>query len=77
MLGTINARDLEIKLLGQSITTLNAKNVLLETEMSNLKKKNDAECAIASVSPRCEEKNLLNDRVKVLQLANLNLIQNH
>ena len=39
MLGTIKARDLEIKLLGQRITTLKEKNVLLETEMSNLKRR--------------------------------------
>ena len=31
MLGTINARDLEIKMLGQSVTTLKAQNFLLET----------------------------------------------
>ena len=33
----------------------------------------DIECAHASVSPRCEENNLLSDRVKILQLENLNL----
>ena len=38
MLGTIKTRDLEIKLLGQRITTLKEKNLLLETEMSNLKR---------------------------------------
>ena len=46
---------------------------MLETELSNLKTKNVDECAIASVSPRCEANNLLDDRVRILQLENLNL----
>ena len=60
-------------MIGQSVTTLKAKNLLLETELSNLKKKIASECSIASVSPRCEANNLLDDRVKILQLENLNL----
>ena len=49
MLGTIKTKDLEIKLLGQRITTLKEKNFLLETEMSNLKDKIADECAHVSV----------------------------
>ena len=36
-LGTIDAKDLELRMLGQSVTTLKADNLLLETELSNLK----------------------------------------
>ena len=73
MLGMSNARDLENQMLGQSITMLKAQNGMLETELSNLKNKIASECAIASVSPRCEANNLLDDRVRILQLENLNL----
>ena len=73
MLGTIKTKDLEIKFLGQRITTLKEKNFVLETEMSNLETKIADECAHASVSPRCEENNVLSDRVKILELENLSL----
>ena len=73
MLGTINAKDLELRMLGQSVTTLKADNLLLETELSNLKEKLAFECSHTSVSPRCVENNLLSDRVKMLELENLNL----
>ena len=73
MLGTIKTKDLEIKFLGQRITTLKEKIFLLETEMSNLERKIADECAHASVSPRCEENNVLSDRVKILELENLSL----
>ena len=73
LLGMSNAKDLENHKLVQSITTLKAQNEMLETELSNLKNANAAECAIASVSPRCEANNLLDDRVRILQLENLNL----
>ena len=52
---------------------LEAKTDLLETSLSGLKVSNAAECTIASVSPRCEANNLVNDRVELLEKENFEL----
>ena len=59
--------------LCQTITTLKSQNEKLETELSILLKDKAAVCAIASVSPRCEANNVLDDRVRILELENSNL----
>ena len=55
--------------------SLHSKPIIfcLKQNCPNLKKKFASECSITSVSPRCEANNLLDDRVKILQLENLNL----
>ena len=67
------AKDSQNCELGQTITTLKAQNEKLETELSILLKDKAAVCAIASVSPRCEANNVLDDRVRMLELENSNL----
>ena len=72
-LGMFRVKDSQNRELGQTITTLEARNVKLETELSILKKDKAVECAIASVSPRCEANNVFDDRVRMLELENSNL----
>ena len=67
-LGLFTARDSQNSELGQTISTVKSQNEKLETELSILKKDIGAECAIASVSPRCEANNVLDDRVRMLGL---------
>ena len=59
--------------LATKVQELQAKNDSLETELSNLKIFNDAECTVDSVSPRCEANNLVNDRVEMLEKENSKL----
>ena len=72
-LNMFNVKDSQNCELCQTITTLKSQIEKLETELSNrLKDKNDV-CMIASVSPRCEANNVLDDRVRMLELENSNL----
>ena len=74
LLVMFTARDSQNSELGQTIHySQSLKMRSLKLNCLCLRKTKAAECAIASVLPRCEANNVLDDRVRMLELENSNL----